>query len=254
MTVSLGVAGSLGPDLLARLAPAVEDAGFAALWVNDTPGGDALAGLAAAARTTSRLRLATGVIPVDRRPAPAIADAVEAADLPAERLVLGIGSGAAREGALDRVSDAVEVLRARVGGRLVVGALGPRMRRLGAERSDGILLNWVTAETAAAQAREARAASAGASVAVYVRTAVDPAARSRLEEEARRYAGFPNYAANFARMGVPALATTFPDAAALAEGLRAYERAVDEVVLRAVTPTDDLEAYLAFVAATAPGA
>ncbi|QEW03712.1 LLM class flavin-dependent oxidoreductase [Microbacterium lushaniae] len=254
MTVSLGVAGSLGPDLLARLAPAVEDAGFATLWVNDTPGGDALAGLAAAARTTSQLTLATGVIPVDRRPATAIAEEVEAAGLPPERLVLGIGSGSAREGALARVSDAVDVLRARVDARIVVGALGPRMRRLGAERSDGILLNWVTADTAAAQAAAAHTVAAGASVAVYVRTAVDPAARSRLEEEAGRYAKFPNYAANFARMGVSAMATAFADSAALAEGLPAYERAADEVVLRAVTPTDDLEAYLAFVAATAPGA
>lgn len=251
MTVSLGVAGSLGPDLIGRLAPAVEDAGFARLWVNDTPGGDAIAALAAAARTTTRLTLATGVIPVDRRPAAEIADDVEAAGIPIDRLILGIGSGAARAGAVGRVADAIAVLRSRLEARIVVGALGPRMRRLGAEHADGILLNWVPPQLAVAQAQEAAAVSPDAQVAVYVRTAVTAGARPRLDAETARYASFPNYAANFARMGVDAAAATFPDEAALRRGLPTYEKA-GEVVLRAVTDTEDLEAYLSFVAATAP--
>lgn len=248
MTVSLGVAGSLGPELIGRLAPAVEEAGFATLWVNDTPGGDAVAALAAAARSTRRLRLATGVIPVDRRPAHTIADAVEAAEIVPERLTLGIGSGGARAGSLDRVREAIEVLRERVGAPLLVGALGPRMRRLGAEHGDGILLNWVTADAARAQADEAHELSPDARVAIYIRTVVDQAARARLEDETGRYASLPNYAANFARLGVDAGATTFADASAARRGLPAYERA-GEVVLRAVTPDDSLDAYLAFVAA-----
>jgi alkanesulfonate monooxygenase SsuD/methylene tetrahydromethanopterin reductase-like flavin-dependent oxidoreductase (luciferase family) len=242
--VALGVAGTLGPDLIARLAPAVEEAGFTALWVNDTPGGDALAALAAAARTTERLTLATGVIPVDRRPAEEIAGA--AAAIPADRLVLGIGSGAAREGALGRVDQAIAVLRRRLDSPIVVGALGPRMRRLGAEHADGILLNWVPPGIAVEQADEARRSSADARVAVYVRTAVDPAARSRLDAETARYAAIPQYAANFSRMGVGAAAATFRDAASLRSGLAAYRRA-GEVVLRAVTARDDLDAYLSFV-------
>lgn len=252
MSVSLGVAGTLGPDLIAQLAPHVEAAGFATLWVNDTPRGDALAALAAAARTTSRLRLGTGVIPLDRRPAASLGPQIAQAGIPEDRLVLGIGSGAGRVGALDRVRDGIRDLRAHTRARIVVGALGPRMRRVGAERADGVLLNWVTAPVAAAQAREAHEIAPDAHVAVYIRTALDAPGAARLEAEAERYAGVPAYAANFARMRVDAIQTTFPDGAALRAGLPAYVEAVDEVVLRAVPAHDDLDAYRAFVAATAP--
>lgn len=249
--VSIGLAGALGPDLIARLAPAVEAAGFAALWINDTPDGDAIAGLAAAAPVTERLVLATGVVPLDRRPAEGIAREVLAADLPQERLLLGIGSGAGRRGALARVGEAVASLRAQLDARVVVGGLGPRMRRLGVERGDGVLLNWVPAAEAAAQSESLRATAPSAHVAVYVRTALDPAASGRLAAETARYASYPAYAANFARMGVDAAATTFPDERALGSGVPAYLDAVDEVVLRAVTPDDTLESYLGFIARAA---
>ena len=95
--LSLGIAAAAGPALAERVAPAAEAAGFHALWVNDTPGHDALTVLAAAAGATERLVLATGVLPVDRRTPDDIA--VAAAGLPAGRLMLGIGSGQARSAA-----------------------------------------------------------------------------------------------------------------------------------------------------------
>jgi alkanesulfonate monooxygenase SsuD/methylene tetrahydromethanopterin reductase-like flavin-dependent oxidoreductase (luciferase family) len=252
--LSIGVAGSLGADTIARLAPVVEESGYHALWVNDTPDGDALEALAAAAEVTDRLVLATGVIPVDRRPADRIADAVASLNLPPDRLVLGIGSGALRQGALARVGDAADTLRKRLGARIVVGALGPRMRRLGAQRGDGVLLNWVPAAEAAAQAEDLHAAAPDTHVAVYVRTALDSAATERLTREADRYASYPNYAANFDRMGVTALEATFPNEAALQAGLAAYLAAVDEVVLRAVTADDGIAALRDFVERCAPAA
>ncbi|MFJ6652969.1 LLM class flavin-dependent oxidoreductase [Microbacterium sp. NPDC091313] len=247
--VSIGVAGALGPDAVARIAADVEARGFTALWVNDTPDGDALAALAAAAAATSTLELATGVVPVDRRPAADIVRAARA--LPAERVVIGIGSGQARHGALALVSDAVGELRAAGIGRVVVGALGPRMRRLGAESADGVLLNWVPAADVAAQRRQLREVRAGTRVAVYVRTALDPAAHASLAAEAARYASFPNYAANFARLGVGAMDTVFDGAEALAHGIGAYRDAADEVVLRAIVPTHTPDAYAAFIARAA---
>ncbi|HAQ60275.1 MAG TPA: hypothetical protein DCR63_08010, partial [Microbacterium sp.] len=66
--VSIGLAASAGPDLVRGLAPTIEAAGFSALWVNDVPGADALPVIAAAAAVTERLVVATGVLPVDRRP------------------------------------------------------------------------------------------------------------------------------------------------------------------------------------------
>jgi alkanesulfonate monooxygenase SsuD/methylene tetrahydromethanopterin reductase-like flavin-dependent oxidoreductase (luciferase family) len=250
--VSLGLAGSLGPDVIARIAPAVEDAGFHTLWVNDTPDGDALAALAAASRVTERLRLATGVVPVDRRSADAVAAEVASLRLPLDRLTLGIGSGAAKEGALARVRHAIDVLHQTGVPRVLVGALGPKMRRTGAEHAEGVLLNWVPPIEARVQADALRAVAPAAHVAVYVRTAIVSAARDRLDAETARYASFPNYAANFERMGVDAADTTIRDVTELGDGLEAYTAAADEVVLRAIVPDDTVEAYVEFVRRTAP--
>jgi alkanesulfonate monooxygenase SsuD/methylene tetrahydromethanopterin reductase-like flavin-dependent oxidoreductase (luciferase family) len=250
--VSLGVAASIGPDLAARLAALAEQAGFRALWVNDTPGADAIAVLAAAARTTERLVLATGVLPVDRRSSQQIAGQIAALALPAERLTLGIGSGQARTGTLDLVRTAATELRATTEATVVVGALGPKMRRLAAAESDGVLLSWLTPEIAREQAAEAHAARPATHVSLYLRTALDPAATPRLQAETSRYAGFPSYAANFDRLGIDAN-DTLMDAAAHdpAARLERYRRSVDEVVLRAITAGDDLDQYRSFIARAA---
>jgi len=250
--VSLGLAGSLGPEAVARIAREVERAGFHTLWINDTPDGDAVAALAAAARVTDRLHLATGVVPVDRRPADAIAAEVASLALPLDRLTLGIGSGMAKQGALARVRDAIEVLHGAGVPRVLVGALGPKMRRTGAERAEGVLLNWVPPTEARAQADALHEIAPAAHVAVYVRTAIVDAARERLEFETSRYASFPNYAANFERMGVEAIDTTIRDVTELGDALEAYTAAADEVVLRAIVPEDTVESYIDFAWRTAP--
>lgn len=248
--VSIGLAGTLGSRAIASIAPTIERAGFHALWVNDTPDGDSLDALAAAAGVTERLILATGVIPIDRRPPDEISRALARHALPEGRVIIGIGSGRIGDGALDRVRGALSTLQASTAARIVVGALGPRMRRLAATESDGVLLNWLTPDAAATQTRELRGIAPDAWVALYVRTALDGAARSRLEDEASRYGALPSYARNFARLGATPLDTVLPrpgddDAA---PGLAAYRQAaVDEVVLRAIAPGDTVEDYLAFV-------
>ncbi|MDQ1129182.1 LLM class flavin-dependent oxidoreductase [Microbacterium sp. SORGH_AS_0888] len=246
-SVSLGIAGTLAPDLVAGIARAAEDAGLHALWVNDTPDGDALVRLAAAAAVTSRLGLSTGVLPLDRRPAASLPGEIGPA-VPASRLTLGIGSGALRRGALACVADGIRTLRAAGGFRILVGALGPRMRRLGAEDADGVLLSWLTPGVAAAQAAEAREARAGAVAALYVRTAFDPDGGARLREEAARYGSYPQYAANFARLGIaPGDTVLTADDGDVAAGLAAYREAVDEVVLRAIVAEETLPAYREFI-------
>jgi alkanesulfonate monooxygenase SsuD/methylene tetrahydromethanopterin reductase-like flavin-dependent oxidoreductase (luciferase family) len=251
--LSIGIAAAAGPELAARLAPVVERAGFHALWVNDTPGHDSLEVLAAAARATQRLVLATGVIPVDRRSPAEVLARVDELGLPVDRLVLGIGSGAGARGSLDRVSQAVTALRGparsdRAG--VVVGALGPRMRRLGAEASDGLLLSWLTPDRARAQTDEAHALASTAHVALYVRTASDPAAAARLAAEAERYAGYPSYAANFTRLGIAARDTVI-DPDRFEDGIRRYRDSADEVVLRAIVVDETPEGYERFVEAVA---
>ncbi|WP_460772031.1 LLM class flavin-dependent oxidoreductase [Microbacterium sp. GXF7504] len=244
--VSLGVAGALGPGLIAEIAVAAEAAGFHALWVNDTPTGDALTALAAAADATTTLGLATGVLPLDRRPAAEIAAA--AAALPAGRTTLGVGSGQTRVGALRLVGDGVRVLRAETGCRVLVGALGPRMRRLGAAHADGVLLSWLPPADAAAQAQEAHEVADGAHAALYVRTALDDAGSERLRREAERYAALPQYGANLARIGADVTDTVLTGPG-VESGLDAYRDAVDEVVLRAIVAEDTADAYRTFVEA-----
>lgn len=247
--LSLGVAGALGPDLIAEVAQLAEATGFRALWVNDTVNGDSLVGLKAAASSTTTLGLATGVIPVDRRSGAEIVAAAEGLD-PA-RLTLGIGSGAASN-ALERVSDAVRVIREGSAAQVLVGALGPRMRRLAATQADGVLLNWLTPSSAVeAMGDLRRQGGPGKRGALYVRTAVEASALPALQKEAAAYDRYPSYAANFARIGASAIDTTIDgsDPAVLRSRVGQYLDAVDEVVLRMIVAEPSLEAHARFIRA-----
>jgi alkanesulfonate monooxygenase SsuD/methylene tetrahydromethanopterin reductase-like flavin-dependent oxidoreductase (luciferase family) len=246
--VSLGIAASVGPKVAASIAPAAEDAGFHALWVNDLPGADSLALLASASGVTNRLLLATGVMPIDRRPPSGIVADVRALGLDQSRLMLGIGAGQLRSGGLRRVCEAVREMRDKLSAPVLVGALGPRMRLLAAEHADGVLLSWLTPELARAQAIEAHDAAPGVHVALYVRTALERAAVPRLHSEAARYAAVPSYAANFARESVAPIDAVWDAASRRTDApFAAYRRGVDEIVLRAITVGDSAGDYLRFI-------
>ncbi|WP_156761662.1 LLM class flavin-dependent oxidoreductase [Microbacterium karelineae] len=245
--ISLGIAGGIGTEKAAALAPRLEEAGFHSLWINETPGVNALEVAAAAARETDRLRVATGVIPVDRRPASELLDDVARLGISEDRLTLGIGAGQRRRGALAMMEQTLEDLRDGTVASLALGALGPRMRGLAAAHADGVVLNWLTPAAAAAQRREFDGSATD--VVLYVRTNVDGSARERLEEEADRYAGFPAYRANFERLRFSARDTVLPAPGSpdIAPRLAEYAEAVDEVVLRAITPGDHLDELLRFL-------
>jgi len=242
--VSIGITSLTPLDTVRALAPRIERLGFHALWINDLPGGDSLDGLRTAAAVTGRIGLATGVIPLDRRPA----ESLDLDGIPAERLALGIGSGRAAK-PLGLVEEGLAALRDATLAQLIVGALGPRMRRLAAEHGDGALFNWLTPAAAAATTDELHEAAKGREVRgiLYTRTTVDAAARPVLEREAASYESFPAYAANFARLGFGAMEATIGDAAAVA----AYDGAPDELVLRAITPSNSLDELERFVETTA---
>ncbi|NYF09573.1 alkanesulfonate monooxygenase SsuD/methylene tetrahydromethanopterin reductase-like flavin-dependent oxidoreductase (luciferase family) [Leifsonia sp. AK011] len=247
-SVSLGLPGGIDHGLLRELAPLIERLGFRALWLNDTSHGDSLAGLAVAASVTSTLTLATGVIPLDRRPTATLTG--EIARLPAERLEIGIGSGGAHA-ALHRVREGIDVLRAATDATILVGALGPKMRALGAEHADGLLLNWLTPPAAADAVATLRSTAPHARAALYARTIVATDARPTLEREAATYASYPTYAANLARIGADILDTTIDGTlpGALRARVTEYLASVDELVLRAIVANDsDLPDFVAAAA------
>jgi alkanesulfonate monooxygenase SsuD/methylene tetrahydromethanopterin reductase-like flavin-dependent oxidoreductase (luciferase family) len=232
-----------------------EALGYGSFWVNHPGSTDGLAALALAAAETRRLDLGVGVIPLHTRPAERIVDGARA--LPLDRLLLGVGSP--NPGALARVREGVARLRAALSTRIVVAALGPRMCHLAGEVADAVLLNWLTPEHARRSAEWVRAGAAAAgrpapAIMAYVRVALGEAAHERLRDEADRYAAIPAYAASFARMGTPPLATAIAARTPedIAAGLAGWDQAVDHAVLRAVTAHDTREETLALLRAARP--
>lgn len=253
-----GVAAMLDDATLQTVARTAEAAGYDTFWVNDSATGEGLAALRAAAEATSAMRMAVGLIPLDRRSPQQIAARIGELDLPGDRLIVGVGSGAA-PGGLARVADGVATLRRLIDAMLVVGALGPRMRRLAAEVADGVLLDWPTPAYAAACVDEIAYAAAAAgrarpTVGGYVFTALGAAALRRLETDARYYGAVPAYAAHFDRMGADPLDATAggrtPEE--VQRALAAFDVAWDETVVRATVESDTADAHLSLLTAAAP--
>lgn len=254
-----GVAASVPLDFIRELAAAAEAAGYRTFWVNHPSDGDGLALLKAAADVTDTIRLGVGVIPLEHFPPDQILERLLAHQLPQERVTLGVGSGR-KPGAIDRVRQASEQLRARTATTVVVGALGPRMLRVAGEAADGVLLNWLTAgyvATAAEQTIEAAAAAERPRprLDAYVRCALGPDGLARLQAEGERYAAIPQYGAHFTRMRVRPVDTVVvglqPEA--IGRGLAEFDGKLDEVVLRAIVADETLDSYRALLDAGAPG-
>jgi alkanesulfonate monooxygenase SsuD/methylene tetrahydromethanopterin reductase-like flavin-dependent oxidoreductase (luciferase family) len=256
--LGFGIVGALDLETVRAIAARAEELGIHSLWINDTPGGDSLAGLEVAAQATSRILLATGVISVDRKPAAQIIKEIDERGIPRERLIVGIGSSA-KPSPLRLVSDNLEILNERPGATVVVGALGPKMRQLGAEQSNGLLFNWLTPEYARVTTQEMRNQAQAASnmdvvAATYIRTAFGDDAMPRLEAEAANYSSIPSYAANFARLGITALETSVHSDTAdgIVAGIAAFDGTVDHAIVRAITPNDDVDHYLRLLDVIAP--
>jgi alkanesulfonate monooxygenase SsuD/methylene tetrahydromethanopterin reductase-like flavin-dependent oxidoreductase (luciferase family) len=256
-SMGFGITGTVSHDIVRELAPRVEAAGFRTLWINHGGSGDALASMQVAASVTTTLRLASGVVPVDRVHAEEIVTTVQARGLPLDRVVIGIGASA-RPSPLTTIREAATVLHDRLGATVYVGALGPKMRRVAVRETEGILLNWLTPH-AARQAMADRARDLeglpgrNAEVSLYIRVAMGSEARPVLEKEAARYAAIPSYAANFKRLGFEALdsAVYGESPQEIGQYLEPYIGIVDEAVVRAITPNDGLDEFLALVEAVA---
>jgi alkanesulfonate monooxygenase SsuD/methylene tetrahydromethanopterin reductase-like flavin-dependent oxidoreductase (luciferase family) len=245
------------PDIIGATAREAEALGYTSFWVNHPGPVDGLAALAHGAGETRRVALGVGVIPLHTRGPESIAEGVKGAALPADRLLLGVGSP--NPSALARVRAGVAALRAALPARIVVAALGPHMCRLAGEVADGVLFNWLTPQHARQSAEWVRAGAAAARRPAprlfgYVRFALGPGAAARVEAEGARYTAIPAYASHFERMGVAPVETAIAAEApgAIRAALARWDGVIDEVVLRAVTAKDDLDDHLALVRAAKP--
>lgn len=249
-----GITGKVPHDIVAQLAPMVEQAGFRTMWFNHIPKGDALASIAVAAGVTTKLRLGTGVTSIDSMMTPLeLVQRVRENDLPLERLVLGIGANKPPS-PLRSVKEAVTLIHDELPGvPVVVGALGPKMRDLGVSEADGVLLNWLTPDAARRAAEEAREVDpeSRSMVALYIRTAMGENARPAMQGEIERYSAIPSYAANFKRLGFTAAdaAVIVDTPQELRERLGRYQGLVDEPVLRAIVGEETIESYSSLVEA-----
>ncbi|HET9660085.1 MAG TPA: LLM class flavin-dependent oxidoreductase [Thermomicrobiales bacterium] len=242
-----GIAAATLASLVAPLATAAEANGYDTFWVNDTPGSDGFEALRRAAEVTTSIRLGVGVIPIDRRPADAIVKAIDQHKLPKERLIVGIGAGGELYGSLDNVRAAIHIVRDDAGVPVAVGALGPKMVAMAAKEADAVLLNWLTprqAKFSTQEIRDRQGEDRHCEVIAYVRVAL-PEGFEQLTGEGDRYASIPAYARHFARMQAQPLQTcAYGTKEKIQAGLTAFDKEVDETVVRAVSERESLDAYM----------
>jgi alkanesulfonate monooxygenase SsuD/methylene tetrahydromethanopterin reductase-like flavin-dependent oxidoreductase (luciferase family) len=254
----LGLAVAIPKDVVLATGRVVEESGYSSYWLNNPPGADALSVLGEVAPLTPSLHLGVGVIPLTGLDPEQIATSVRHANVPVDRLYLGIGSGAG-PGGLQRVEAGIQRLRTGYHGHLVVAALGPKMCRLAGAEADGVLFNWLTPDFAARSVAWVRegADEAGRTLPrlfAYVRVALGEEAIVRLRTEAATYESYPAYAKHFKRMGVSAMDTAI--AALTPEDIQsrlaAWDGLVDTVVVRAITARDTTDQVLELVKAARP--
>jgi alkanesulfonate monooxygenase SsuD/methylene tetrahydromethanopterin reductase-like flavin-dependent oxidoreductase (luciferase family) len=264
------------PDV-AGIAREGEGLGYAAVFLPETGARDTLATLMGIAGETEELLLGTGVIPMPARTARLAAMAAATVqERSGGRHILGVGTGRAAPGALERLRAYVEEVREQVGGSapgaglglplpapvpIWIGALGPRAVRLAGEIADGVILNWCTPDRVA-EARDAIRTAAGeagrdpadVTVAVYVRASFSGRAEEALLAAASEYGSYPAYARQFEAMGVESSPEAIVDAVCLRgdpdrarERLETYRTAGADlpVVYPVLAPGEGREAALA---------
>jgi alkanesulfonate monooxygenase SsuD/methylene tetrahydromethanopterin reductase-like flavin-dependent oxidoreductase (luciferase family) len=243
----LGITAGLEAGLARELGARCERLGYHSLWSNDEPAASGLETLAHLAVAAPRIELGVGVLPLDRHQPARIAAEIERLGIDPGRLWIGIGSGQLRP-QIDPLRRAVaelrEVLPAET--RIVMAAMRPRLCRLGGAVADGVLLNWMLPEHAAAARRwlQEGADEAGRAtpmLASYVRVAVGSDSLRRLGDDERHYRSIDErHRRHFAAMDVPigsvgVAASTRPE---VREQLAPYQSQLDLPIVRVLANAD----------------
>jgi probable F420-dependent oxidoreductase len=211
---------SVLPAELGGLASLLESSGFRALWLPEAWGREAMTGALLVLERSTELVVATGIASIYARDAMATASSSRTlASLSEGRFVLGLGvshrplvergRGGVYDPPMAAMSSYLEALAAApvlsaehdVSVPTVLAALGPRMLRLSAERTDGALSYLVTvAHTERARATLGPDAFLAVEQSVVLGGDREEFLR-RAHEHLNIYTGLDNYRANWRRLG-----------------------------------------------------
>ena len=181
------------------LAREMEQRGYDTAWIGEAGGADGITPLALVASATSRLGVATGVLPVQTRTPVLLGQTAAAlARVAPGRIALGLGvssetivgqwHGLPYRRPLAQLREAVTIIRAVLSGervsftgefyrvrhfrllvpapdppvRIFLAALNPRALELAGEIADGVLLNWLAPESVPDAIKHVRAGAARA--------------------------------------------------------------------------------------------
>jgi probable F420-dependent oxidoreductase len=211
---------ALRPAALGELTGQLESDGFSALWVPEAYGREAISGAQLLLERSAQLVVATGIASIYARDAMAAASASRTlADASGGRFVLGLGVShrplveRARGGKYDPPMGAMSTYLDSFGAApvlsaehetvvpVVLAALGPKMLRLAASRTDGAHSYLVTTEhTARARAEIGPESFLVVEQAVVLGQERDEYLR-RAHEHLNVYTGLENYRTSWRRLG-----------------------------------------------------
>jgi probable F420-dependent oxidoreductase len=261
-----------GPAAVLDLAGRADRLGYGSLWVAEVTGIEAFSVLGAVSRAAPGLGLGTGVVPMQVRTPPLLAMAAACVQVlaPDQEILLGVGVSSpvvagdwhgagypARP--LARMREFITLLRECLSGgtvtfagdfyqvrnfrlgvelgdrrpKIILGALGEGMLRLGGEQADGVLLNYLPASHVPWCVDQVRR---GGNATIYANIHVGVGDRAAAAPQARydlfSYAVVDAYARSFTRAG-------FGDAM---QAIRAAHQAGDRAGALAAVPDDMVDA------------
>jgi probable F420-dependent oxidoreductase len=197
-----------GPQVTAELAARLEEAGFGALWIGASPGGD-LNQIEELLAATNTMPIGTSIVNIWKDDPHVVARSFARleASYPG-RFVLGVGTGHPEatkqyQQPYEAISGYVTDLRAD-GVRqdaLVLAALGPRVLRLAGQRTAGAI-PYLVPPAHTRQAREILGPEPLLAPEQKVVLDTDPAQARKLgRERLKPYLGMVNYTSNLRRLG-----------------------------------------------------
>jgi alkanesulfonate monooxygenase SsuD/methylene tetrahydromethanopterin reductase-like flavin-dependent oxidoreductase (luciferase family) len=242
-----GVAAGLDPEVARAVAKRCAALGYQSMWSNDHPLSSGLETIVEFGSVAPGLALGVAVLALDRHRPEDVASKIGELELDPNRLWVGIGAGFSKR-PLTTMREGFEAMRSALpgGARIAVAAMGPKMCAFAGATADGVFLNWMTPERAewARERVHEGAANAGRDspppIFAYVRVAVGPDARERLQKEEAFYRELhAGYAKHFQSLGAEpgTVGVAATDPAEVPQELSRY-RALDHIVVRALAHAD----------------